>query len=442
MSGAPRATRRAVWLALSLCAVCFGSASRAQPFPRPPFLAPTQPTVFGEQGLGDALAGLRAVEERGGWPAVPPGGTLRLGDRGVGVAALRARLQASGELATAAEAGQEAEFDLGLESAVRVFQARHGLAVDGVVGRATRAQLDVPVAQRIRQLEINLARRRALPAELGERFLLLNLAGFQVELVEHGAVSYTVRAIVGRPSMPTPLLSSRIESVIVNPYWNIPPAIAAREIAPRAARDPGYLEAQGIRVFADPAASREVDPRTVDWRAFSAAPRLWLRQDPGPRNALGKLSLQFPNSENVCLHDTPERALFDRPVRALSHGCIRLEDAVGLAARVARDEPESTGAALLDALSSDRTATLRLTSAVPIYIVYWTAWIDAAGALEFRPDVYGYDARAPAGRQDGVRRARHPVAAPPPTPAGVLGSQGRSHPRIARSQAGPGSEDP
>jgi murein L,D-transpeptidase YcbB/YkuD len=397
-----------MWLALLLCAVALGSASRAQPFTRPPLSAASQPIVSGEQGLVDAIARLRVVAERGGWPAVPPGGTLRLGDRGVGVAALRSRLQTSGELETGVEPGQEAEFDLGLESAVRVFQTRHGLAVDGVVGRATRAQLDVTVAQRIRQLEINLARRRGLPADLGERFLVLNLASFEIELVEGGAVSVAVRAIVGKPSTPTPLLSTQVEALIVNPYWNIPPTIAAREIAPRVARNPGYLAAQGIRVFADPGASREVDPRTVDWRAFSSGPRLWLRQDPGPRNALGKVSLQFPNNANVCLHGTPDRALFDRPVRALSHGCIRLEDEVGLAARLARvDEP--TGLALLEGLSSSQIRSIRLTSAVPIHIVYWTAWIDAAGVLHFRPDVYGYDASSASGVAP-----RHPAAAAQP----------------------------
>jgi murein L,D-transpeptidase YcbB/YkuD len=345
-----------------------------------------QATFAGTQGLQDALDSLRAVAAAGGWPPLAGQRILRAGERGPEVAALRARLRASGD-ALAAPVEKAELFEDALAVAVRSFQARHGLAADGVVGPRTRAALAVTPGARIRQLEINRARRAELPAALGDRFLLLNIAAFELALVERGQQVFASRAVVGKPSSPTPVLSSLVTTAIFNPAWHVPPGIAQREIAPRAARDPTYLARQGIRVFGRE--GEEVDAARVDWRSRAAVARYALRQDPGPRNALGQLSFQFPNDRNVCLHGTPQRELFDSPSRAFSHGCIRIERPLDLAALLFT--PELGAAELASLIGAGETVTRSLPVPVPIHVVYWTAFVDGQGQLNFRPDVYGRD---------------------------------------------------
>jgi murein L,D-transpeptidase YcbB/YkuD len=363
-----------------------GQCAAAASIPPGEAAARRQATFAGTQGLQDAVDALRAVAAAGGWPPLAGQRVLRAGERGPEVAALRARLRASGD-APAAPVEEPELFEDGLAAAVRSFQTRHGLAGDGVVGPRTRAELDTTPGERIRQLEINLQRRAALPADLGDRFLLLNLAAFELAVVERGQQVFASRAVVGKPSSPTPVISSLVTAAIFNPVWHVPPGIAQREIGPRAARDPSFLGRQGIRVFGPD--GEEVDPARVDWRNRAAVARYSLRQDPGPRSALGRLSFQFPNDRNVCLHDTPQRELFESASRAFSHGCIRIERPLDLAALLFA--PELGAAELASLIGAGETVTRSLPVQVPIHVVHWTAFVDAEGRLNFRPDVYGRD---------------------------------------------------
>jgi L,D-transpeptidase YcbB len=353
-------------------------------------VAPTaalQPTYRGTAGLEAVVAALRAVAERGEWQAVGPIPLLRLGDQGPAVAWLRERLAATGE-APSVSPPAPLLFDQQLEQAVLGFQDRHGLAADGVVGPATRRELDLSPRDRVRQAERTIAARRALPVDLPGRFLLLNLPAFEMEAFAAGQLALTLRVIVGSANQPTPIMVSEVRSLLTHPPWNIPARIARHEIAPRLARDAGYLARLGIDVFAA-ASSEPIAPAAIDWEAFERGDLdLVLRQRPGPENALGAVSFQAPNPFNICLHDTADRRLFERTRRDLSHGCVRVDRALDLARWLLEEAPVESRQRLEEALAGGRTETWILASPVPLYIVDWPVWVDAAGVLQMRPELY------------------------------------------------------
>jgi murein L,D-transpeptidase YcbB/YkuD len=267
--------------------------------------------------LRGLLAELRAVALGGGWTRVPAGTTIRPGMTLPAVPALRARLIEAGDLPPELWAG--ATYDAPLEAAVRKFQARHGLETDGVVGRATLAALNVPVERRIEQVIINMERRRHLPPDLGRRHVQVNIADFELKLVETdpGGRERTVLTspvVVGTPYNQTPVFSAEISYVVVNPYWHVPRSIAIKELLPEIKRHPGYLAENDYTVWT--ADGRRVDPAMIDWARLG--PRSFpytLRQEPGDDNALGRIKIMFPNAFNVYLHDTPKRSLFARAAR-------------------------------------------------------------------------------------------------------------------------------
>lgn len=351
------------------------------------------PAGPGYAGLRAALAHYRQLAAEGAWAVIAGGATLRPGDRDNRIAALRERLARSGDLDAAPAA--EDLFDENLEQAVRRFQTRHGLAPDGVVGPATLAALNVTAEQRVRQIELNLERWRWLPQELGRRHILVNIAAFHLDLVEEEKTVLEMRVVVGKPFRRTPVFSGTMTYLVLNPYWEVPPRIAARDLLPQIRKDPSYLQQLGMKVFLDRGAeARQVDPATVDWRNLTPGNFPYhLRQDPGPANALGRVKFMFPNPYRVYLHDTPSRELFLKETRTFSSGCIRLEKPLELAAHLLRGTPLASSAALASALAAKRAKTLSLPAPVPVHLLYWTAWVDGGGTLHFRPDIYGRDAR-------------------------------------------------
>ncbi|MBX6322679.1 MAG: L,D-transpeptidase family protein, partial [Rhodospirillaceae bacterium] len=328
----------------------------------------------------------RAIAAAGGWPMVPGTAKLSLGAVGPEVALLRQRLAASGDLPSTADAAAPEVFDAALDAAVRAFQARHGLEVDGVVGPRTRAALNVSVQDRLATMAINLERLRRLAPWLEPDYALVNIPAAEFRLVEAGRTVMQQRAIVGRPDRPTPELDSAVTRIELNPYWNVPPRIARLDIVPKIRRDPGYLAREGIRVLGP---DGEVDPAGIDWSG-PAATRYRLRQDPGPRNALGVVKFRIPNSFDVYLHDTPSKALFQRSERFFSSGCIRLERPLELARHLLRSDPAWSGDAL-DRASALGHVVIELPKPMPIHLVYLTAWVDESGTVQFRRDVYGRD---------------------------------------------------
>jgi murein L,D-transpeptidase YcbB/YkuD len=334
--------------------------------------------------LRRALAYYQTIEHAGGWIAIEEGATLETGDRSERVLALRRRLRATGDLRVPS---QSQRFDAGLEAAVRRFQERHGLNPDGRVGNKTLAALNVPVQERVRQLEINLERRRWLPASLGEDFVWVNIPEFRLRAFRGGKAVLDMPVVVGAPSTPTPSFEDEIEMAVLNPYWNVPESIALGEIAPRAATDPDYLERASFEIL-DSRGSL-VSPenlRAADLREG----RQRIRRKPGPANDLGRIKFLFPNEYRVYLHDTPSRHLFDRDKRAFSHGCIRLGRPMELARHLFPELFRDAAPELQ--VSGRRERVVRLAEPVPIYIVYFTAWRADEGMVHFREDIYGHDA--------------------------------------------------
>lgn len=312
------------------------------------------------QRLAQALAGYRAAAAKGGWGSVPPGPELEKGDRGPRVTALRNRLTAPGADV----------YDDALAAAVSSFQQRHGLEVTGKVDEETLAELNVPVADRIRQLQVNMERWRWLPGSFGDRYILVNVPEFKLDLVEGGKPVYTMRVVVGKEQSRTPAFSDKMTYLELNPAWNIPTTIAREEILPKVAADPGYLARNNMEVV--PGTDR-------------------LRQRPGPDNPLGKIKFMFPNEYDIYLHDTPADHLFSRTERDFSHGCIRLEKPVEFANILLKGDPKWTPESLQAALDSGEQKTITLEHPLPVHILYWTAWVEPNGSVQFRKDIYGHD---------------------------------------------------
>ncbi len=332
-----------------------------------------------------------ALVAMGGWPAVPGGPTLKPGESGERIRVVRNRLRITGEL-DGPEAAEPELFDEALAEAVRRFQRRHGLDDDGAIGKQTLEAMNVTAGERLRQIELNLERWRWLPLDLGERYILVNVPDFRLEVVERGEVALEMRVIVGRVVRKTPVFSDTMRYLVLSPSWEVPPTILRKDKLPELRKDPGYAARQNMTVFQISEGQwRPVDPLEVDWATATGA-NTRLRQAPGPNNALGLIKFMFPNPFNVYLHDTPSRELFARSQRDFSSGCIRIEKPLDLAKYLLHGT-QWEESSLRSAMQSAREQTVQLPVSLPVHILYWTAWADADGSVQFRRDLYGRDPR-------------------------------------------------
>ncbi|KPL19646.1 MAG: hypothetical protein AMJ92_02290 [candidate division Zixibacteria bacterium SM23_81] len=352
-------------------------------------LLPQQP---GYGRLKEALLKYRDLSARGGWPSVPDGPKLQKGDRGLRVALLRSRLVSEGVLRQG-ESVEAELFDNLLDEAVRQFQQRHGLDTDGVVGPATLGALNVSAQERVRQIEVNMERWRWLPQELGQQYILVNIANFELDVVEDGQPILVMKVVVGMDYRRTPVFSDKMTYLVLSPCWNVPPSIAVEDKLPLIRKDPGYLAKQNMKLIGGGGSeTKEIDPMTVDWSKVTAESFNYrLRQAPGPWNALGRVKFMFPNKFNVYLHDTPSRELFAKPERTFSSGCIRLEKPIELAQYLLREDPKWSPENILAAIDKRVEQTVQLPKKVPVHLLYWTAWVTEDGAAHFRKDIYGRD---------------------------------------------------
>jgi murein L,D-transpeptidase YcbB/YkuD len=336
--------------------------------------------------LRSALRHYNYLAATGGWPTVPEGPTLKPGMRDVRVVALRRRLARSGDY-DGISVTDPALYDDGLAAAVRGFQERHGLAVDGAVGKDTLAELNVPVAARIDQIRVNLERARWVLGAFDGEFVLDNIAGAYVNVIRDDKVLWESRVIVGKPYTETPVFRADMRYIVVNPTWNVTPTIARQELFPKIRKDPSYLAKNNLDLVDGNGA--RVDPTTVNF-----AGRLPFRivQRAGDDNALGKIKFMFPNQHNVYLHDTPRRDLFSRSRRTFSHGCVRVQNPLELAEAILRREPGWDPAAFQALVDSGRTRTINLRQPLPVLILYWTVDPHVSGDIRFHADVYRRDA--------------------------------------------------
>ncbi len=330
---------------------------------------------------------LTLVTYMGDWPSIGPGPIMRLGRSDARVPLLRWRLAREFDFELPEPVLDATYYDAPLATAVRRVQRRYGLRGDGKVGPQTLAQLNIPARQRLAQVRLNLERWHWLPRELGERYLLVDIAGYQIYL-ESTRRRVAFPAIVGRSERPTPVFTSRMTHVIVNPRWNVPKNIAGEDLLPKIQKDPNYLTRRGFKVYKDwREGSKPIDPETVEWRKLSAETLPYrFQQQPGANNALGKVKFRVPNALDIFLHDTPERGLFNHSVRTFSSGCVRLKNPLELARHLL--PPRQAGE--LD--TSSITRWHRLEHPLPVHFVYLTVGENSDGELEFRPDIYQLDA--------------------------------------------------
>jgi murein L,D-transpeptidase YcbB/YkuD len=359
-------------------------------------LAPRDPRYQRLEQAWDAYAKILAA---GGWPAIPEGRPIHPGESDARVAALVRHLQITRDLQGAASPS----YDGAVGQAVRHFQERHGLTPTGIVDPGTLAELNVPVETRMRQIELNLERWHWLPKDLGDRYIQVNIPDYRLDVFEGGRSVMSMAVVVGKQMSPTPMFSDHAIAVEVNPYWNVPASIAHAEIAPKAAHDPGYLERSHLHVLSEAGQNgKEVDAQTVDWSDTSGGATYALRQDPGPDNPLGRIKIALPNPYDVYLHDTPAGHLFSAKDRDFSHGCIRVEKPLDLAAYLLQGSPEGSPDHLQQLIASGDNHWIKLPHPEAVHILYWTAWVDPDGTIEFRKDVYGHDMRLDQALRSGV----------------------------------------
>jgi murein L,D-transpeptidase YcbB/YkuD len=256
-----------------------------------------------------------------------------------------------------------------------------------------RALADPAMAEHAAQIALNLERWRWMPDELGERYIIVNIPSFQLEAHQGERTVLPMKVVVGTPDNKTPVFSDMMTTTVFSPYWNVPDSIVEGETAPAAARDPGFLQRNNIEILRiTKTGATPVDPSTVKWDDPEELKALAFRQKPGATNALGHVKFLFPNAYNVYLHDTPADALFARPGRAFSHGCVRVEKPEDLAKWLLLDAPEWTNEKIVEAMHAGEEQHVKLKQELPVHIVYFTAWADDTGVVRLYPDVYGYDA--------------------------------------------------
>lgn len=339
----------------------------------------------------DAIARYQKVASSGGWGTIPGTRMIRPGDDDERVPHVRRRLVMGGDLRSQ-QSYQSYAYDGELEVAVRRFQERHGLRASGRVDQPTLQAMNIPVQARIAQLRLNQQRVRDLIGQrMEDKYVLVNVPGFQLEAVERQNVEQRHRVIAGKPERQTPSVKATIRALNFFPYWRVPDSVATLDLMPRLAKEPDYLAKEQIRVLTGSFNGPEIDPSNIDWRQADAT-RIKFRQDPGPQNALGLVRLDMPNEHGVYMHDTPMKKLFEQRARGFSAGCVRVQDVFDLAAWIARDEPGGwTRERIDDVLAGGQAVDVTLTRPIPVYFAYITAWAEPNGRVEFRPDIYGRD---------------------------------------------------
>ncbi|MBV8254474.1 MAG: L,D-transpeptidase family protein [Chitinophaga sp.] len=341
--------------------------------------------------LRERLKQLAVINEKTKWDTLAaPTKSLKKGDSSALIANVKLRLEAFGDLPGHDSSGT---FDLATDTAVRNYQTRMGLKVDGQISSAVTKSLNVPVSQRISQILLNMERLRWVPVEPPKTYILVNIPEFRMHVYQDSKLAWSCNVVVGTPGTHTVVFSNELKYVVFSPYWNVPPGILYKEVLPGIRRSgAGYLARQNMEIVG--AGGKVVSPSVASKYAGKGFPYT-VRQLPGGKNSLGKVKFLFPNEYNIYLHDTPAKYLFGQNKRSFSHGCIRVEEPKHLAMWLLRNDTSWTEQKIDDAMnaSKEKYVTLKESERVPVFIGYFTAWVDSEGRLNFRDDVYGHDAK-------------------------------------------------
>ncbi|MBC7488586.1 MAG: L,D-transpeptidase family protein [Cytophagaceae bacterium] len=346
--------------------------------------------VYRQYGLlKNYLLKYRAIEESGGWKTwTDKVISLKKGDSSDFVLSAKNQLYLLGDLS---KKDTSYIFDSPLEDAVKKFQKRHGLSQDGIITGKTRLALSVPLRTQIEQLLINMERGRWVPLEPEGDYLVVNIPDFKLYVYTDDSIAWTCNVIVGSSSLRsnTVIFNDNIEYIVFSPYWNIPEHIIIKETLPAIKKNPNYLIKHDMEVVN--MSGKVIPISSINWQSYTNHFPYIIRQKPGRDNALGQVKFLFPNSYDIYMHDTPVKSLFGESSRMFSHGCIRLEDPYKLAQFLLRDDAKWSDRRIKASMSDEQQLFVRLKKKVPVFIAYFTSWVDRNGELNFREDVYHHD---------------------------------------------------
>lgn len=369
-------------------------------------LSTMHPKHKGYLKLREALQHYQAIAASSQWRPIDPGPKLKSGDRHPQIVQLRNLLTLYADFplpkspslfawlsGTDKTSASDPElFDADLAASLKHFQQRHGKPQTGILDQSTRELLNVPPSQRIKQLAYNMKRWRDLPQDLGERYIWVNLTNFHLDVVHKDHPILSMKVVVGKTSRRTPVMQESINSVVLNPPWNVPRRIMVYDILPQARKNPNYLAERNIRILDGWTETTEIPLDQIDLQSMPLSRFPYrLQQDPGLNNALGTVKFVIPNDYSIYLHDTNHRELFKRDFRALSSGCIRVEKPRELAELLLKGKRGWDRHRIDEVIASGETTYVRLPANIPTYLLYWTAWVDEDGTVQFRDDIYSLD---------------------------------------------------
>ncbi len=329
------------------------------------------------------------IKEKGGFHKVNIGRVVEEGMRGYDIKQIKLRLEQTkdfnGEI--------NIEFDKELQKAVTIFQKRHDLIPDGIVGKDTKIALNKDLDKKIKKITINMERLRWLPQQLGENYIFVNIANYKLKVVEEDKNIMDMKVIVGKEQRSTPVFSDKIEHIVLNPSWNLPKSIAVEDILPLIKDNIDYIPENNYKVLRITEGEfEEVNYETIEWKEMGEDNfNYYLKQKPGPNNSLGRVKFMFPNKYSIYLHDTPQEELFEESERSFSSGCIRLESPYKLAEYILKKNKKWEPEMIKKILVSKEETKIDLTNNIPIHLIYLTSWVKEQGRLQFRNDIYKRD---------------------------------------------------
>ncbi|MDE9453277.1 L,D-transpeptidase [Xenorhabdus bovienii] len=337
---------------------------------------------------------LKQLADKQPWSEFSMKGTLRPGQNSESVVMLREILIRSDTLDSSIVKPENKVYNKELVAAVKSFQALHGLSADGVIGQSTKVWLNTTPQTRARIMALNIQRLRIIPGNIPTS-ILVNIPNYSLFYYLDGKEVLNSKVVVGRPSRKTPIMSSELNNVVINPPWTVPTSMTRKDIAPRAMRDPSYFRSRGYTVFSSWSNDAKViDPSSINWEVTTPNNFPYrIRQAPGPTNSLGRFKFNMPNSEAIYLHDTPNQASFGREMRAVSSGCVRVNKAPELANMLLGNAGWNKDR-VSNSLKTWTTAYVNIPKKIPVFLYYQTAWVDEGGVPQYRADIYDYDMSA------------------------------------------------
>ena len=351
------------------------------------------PKEYHYKELQEALIHYLELQKNGGWPQVSIEETLNPGESHAAVPLLRERLRITGDYGSCSSTIENSYGEC-LQEAIVHFQKRHGLSDDGVIGKETIAALNVPIEKRIEQIRLNLDRIKWLHERDSKRHIMINIPAFTLFFEEDKTLRLKMKVITGTRKNPTPVFSNTVRTIVLNPHWNVPKSIIQNEMIPKLLRNPNAMAKEKIEIYTGWGKdAKKISGGSVNWGRYRYSKTVPYRfaQTPGYHNALGKVKFLFPNQFSVYMHDTPTKHLFDKDVRAFSHGCIRLDQPFELLKTFSTFNESVDFEKSQKILKGKRKAYFQLINKVPVDVIYLTAYVDYDGVLQFRNDIYGYD---------------------------------------------------